>query len=159
VQILKKKPWITLYKPRYKTIKNLLQHLKKKKILLSPWIVDIFKRKKFKNIKYPVKLYKIKVTDLGLNVPSELKSIYNKLKQKGFKLLVPEYVLLARLKYLNQKKGNWIRFATPLNSMIDSDGIPHLPKLGSALGFLFIETYWSYPKAIFHPHNEFVVTR
>ena len=47
--------------------------------------------------------------------------------------------------------------ATPLNSMIDSDGVPHLPKLGKALGFYFVETYWSYPKAIFHPHNDFVM--
>ena len=28
-----------------------------------------------------------------------------------------------------------------------------------ALNKLFIETYWSYPKAIFHPHNEFVVMK
>jgi len=159
VQVFKKKPWITLDKPRFKTVKSFLLFFKKKKIFLSPWIVDIFKKKKFKNVKYPVRLYKVKVTDLGFNVPTELKNIYSKLKQKGFKLLAPEYILLARLKYLNQKKGNWIRFATPLNSMIDRDGVPHLPKLGSALGFLFIETYWSYPKAIFYPHNEFVVTR
>ena len=33
--------------------------------------------------------------------------------------------------------------------MIDSDGIPHLPKLGQGLNLLFIETYWSYPGAIF----------
>ena len=50
-----------------------------------------------------------------------------------------------------------VRFATPLNSMVDSDGVPHLPKLGRALGLYFIETYWSYPKAIFHPHNDFVM--
>ena len=43
--------------------------------------------------------------------------------------------------------------------MIDSDGVPHLPKLGSALGKLFVETYWSYPKAIFHPHNDFLVLK
>ena len=43
--------------------------------------------------------------------------------------------------------------------MIDDDGVPHLPKLGKALGKLFIGTYWSYPEAIFHPHNEFVVSK
>ena len=43
--------------------------------------------------------------------------------------------------------------------MIDSDGVPHLPKLGKALNKYFIETYWSYPHAIFHPHNEFVVCK
>ena len=42
---------------------------------------------------------------------------------------------------------------------MDSDNVPHLPKLGSALGKLFIETYWSYPGAIFHPHNDFLVQK
>jgi hypothetical protein len=62
----------------------------------------------------------------------------------------------SRLIYKEQPNGEWLRFATPLNSMIDSDKVPHLPKLGKSLGLFFIETYWSYPKAIFHPHNEFV---
>ena len=31
-----------------------------------------------------------------------------------------------------------VRFATPFNSLIDSDGVPHLPKLGKALGKYFI---------------------
>jgi len=43
--------------------------------------------------------------------------------------------------------------------MIDSDGVPHLPKLGRALGMYFLETYWSYPDAVFHTHNEFVVQK
>ena len=46
-----------------------------------------------------------------------------------------------------------------MNSLIDSDGVPHLPKLGKALNSFFIETYWSYSRAIFHPHNEFVVMK
>ena len=61
--------------------------------------------------------------------------------------------------YKDQKKGEWLRFAVPMRSMIDSDNVPHLPKLGKALGQYFIETYWSYPKAVFHPHNEFVVMK
>ena len=63
------------------------------------------------------------------------------------------------MQYDEQKTGEWLRFATPLDSMIDSDGVPHLPKLGRALNKYFIETYWSYPEAIFHPHNEFVVKK
>ena len=35
--------------------------------------------------------------------------------------------------------------------MIDSDGIPHLPKIGYALNKYFLETYWAYPKAVFSP--------
>ena len=71
----------------------------------------------------------------------------------------PEIAIYSRLIFKKQKKGEWIRFATPLRSMIDTDGVPHLPKLGKALGIFFLETYWSYPKAIFHPHNEFVVCK
>ena len=71
----------------------------------------------------------------------------------------PEVALLARELYTNQPTGEWLRFATPLKSMIDTDGVPHLPKLGKALGKFFVETYWSYPKAIFHPHNEFVLSK
>ena len=60
----------------------------------------------------------------------------------------------------NQKvNGEWLRFAVPFDSMIDSDGVPHLPKLGRALGMYFLETYWSYPDAVFHTHNEFVVQK
>ena len=43
--------------------------------------------------------------------------------------------------------------------MIDTDKVPHLPKLEELLKKYFIETYWSYPDAIFHPHNEFIVTK
>ena len=67
--------------------------------------------------------------------------------------------MAARSQYDEQKTGEWLRFATPFNSLIDSDGVPHLPKLGKALGKYFIETYWSYPDAVFHPHNEFVVKK
>ena len=82
--------------------------------------------------------------------------IYKKAKKLGYDLVPPEIAIYTRLLYKNQKKGEWLRFATPMNSMVDVDGVPHLPKLGRALGYFFVETYWSYPKAIFHPHNEFV---
>ena len=32
------------------------------------------------------------------------------------------------------KKGEWLRIATNMKSMIDSDNVPHLPKLGRAFG-------------------------
>ena len=145
----------------HKNLNSCLNDLKKKKIELSPWIIDIYKNKK-NNIKYnnsEFYLYRIKVKDLGFKKPTQLKIIYKSLKKNEFKLVSPDVALRARFVYLNQKKGEWLRFATPLNSMIDTDGVPHLPKLGSALGKYFIETYWAYPNAIFHPHNEFVVTK
>ena len=39
--------------------------------------------------------------------------------------------------------------------MIDSDGVPHLPKIGKALG-TFFRNLLVLPKAIFHPKNEFI---
>ena len=71
----------------------------------------------------------------------------------------PEIAFILRMEYKNQPTSEWLRIATPLNSMIDRDGIPHLPKLGSALGNYYIETYWAWPEAIFHPHNEFLVQK
>ena len=105
-----------------------------------------------------INLYKIKVSTLGFKKPTTLKTIYKKFKEKGYQCVPPDIALRARFIYPEQKTGEWLRFATPMKSMIDSDNVPHLPKLGKALGEYFIETYWSYPKAIFHPHNEFVVT-
>jgi len=96
--------------------------------------------------------------ELGFKKPTTLKKFYKKLKIK-YNLVNPAIALFARSIYDEQKTGEWLRFATPMRSMIDSDGVPHLPKLGKALKLYFIETYWSYPKAIFHPHNEFVVQK
>ena len=152
--------WKIIKKEKNSSIKKYLSKLKKRKIILSPWILDIFNNKK-NNIMLSKKdyfLYRVKVKDLGFKKATKLKAIYKNLRKKGFDLVPPDIAIRTRLSYLEQKTGEWLRFATPLNSMIDTDGIPHLPKLGSALNKYFIETYWSYPDAIFHPHNEFVVT-
>jgi hypothetical protein len=141
--------------------KEIIKKLKNKNYILSEWIEDVFKNYKseIKKGEYPLCLYKIKVRDLKINRPTTLRIIYKKLKKNGFKLVPPELALFLRSKYREQKTGEWLRFATPFKSLIDSDGVPHLPKLGKALNKYFIETYWSYPKAIFHPHNEFVVLK
>ncbi len=88
-----------------------------------------------------------------------LKTIYNLLEKNNLKLVDPLVAINARFYYDEQPKGEWLRFGVPFNSMIDGDGIPHLPKLGRGLGMYFLETYWSYPGAFFHPHNEFVVQK
>ena len=135
--------------------------MKKKGIILSPWIENIYlnKKNRIKLSKKNFKLYRIKVRNLGFKKATKLEKIYKRLKKMKFLLVQPDVALRVRLYYKNQKKSEWLRFATPLDSMVDSDGVPHLPKLGSALNKLFIETYWSYKGAIFHPHNEFVVTK
>jgi hypothetical protein len=155
---MKSKIWKSIKKIKYNNTTSCLNSLKKRGYKISPWIENIFKKKKidYKNFIYPIKLYKIKVSELGINAPVELNKIYKKILLNKFKLVDPSIALYARAIYDEQLKGEWLRFATPLDSMIDDDGVPHLPKIGRALGFYFIETYWSYPKAIFHPHNEFV---
>lgn len=154
-----KKTWLTIKKFNFYDLKkDGIPKLNKRNFKSSPWIIDIIKRNNFNLKKYnlPMSLVKIKVKSLGIRTPVELKKIYFKAKKKGLKLVPPEVAIYSRLLINKQKKGEWIRFATPHNSMIDSDGVPHLPKIGKALGTFFLETYWSYPKAIFHPKNEFI---
>ena len=154
------KPWKIIDRIPFKDTDECLKFLKKKKYILSPWISNIFKRKNytFNNFKKPIILFRIKLSDLGFNSPTTLNKFYKKLEGK-FKLVHPAIALYSRNIYTEQKMGEWLRFATPMKSMIDTDGVPHLPKLGKALDCYFIETYWSYPEAIFHPHNEFIVQK
>ena len=155
-----KKIWKTINKFSFKDTNACLKYLKKKNIIASPWILDIFMKRNYSFLKYknPIKLYRVKLSDFGIKSPITLKFFYKKLS-KDFKLVSPDIALYTRIIYSDQKNGEWLRFATPMKSMIDSDGVPHLPKLGKALNKYFIETYWSYPKAIFHPHNEFIVQK
>lgn len=155
------KIWKKIQTSKYKDINHLIRDLKKNGYELSPWIENIFKNKKNK-IKInneAFNLYKIKVKNLGFQKPTQLKNIYKKIQLNNFMLVPPVFALRARFFYNEQKVGEWLRFATSFNSMIDTDKVPHLPKLGKALKKYFIETYWSYPDAIFHPHNEFIVTK
>ena len=141
--------------------KELTHKLIKKGYIISPWIIDVIKKKKFNHKKYnfPILLYKLNLRkDLNIRRPIKLINLYNKIKKKNFFLVEPEIAIFSRMLYKKQPSGEWLRFATDLNSMIDSDGVPHLPKLGAGLGKKFVETYWAYPSAIFHPHNDFIVS-
>lgn len=155
------KIWKKVEKVSFTNCNELLENLKKNNFKVSPWIEDIVKKNnyKFVNNNFPIKLVRKYVKDLGFDKPVELETIYNQIEKKGYSLVPPEIAIYSRTIYNEQPTGEWLRFATPLNSMIDSDGVPHLPKLGRALNKYFIETYWSYPEAIFHPHNEFVVKK
>ena len=152
--------WKKLNRIKYSNIGACIKEFKKKYVL-SYWILDIFKKNKIhkydQNKKYEI--HRIKVRKLGFKKPTELRIIYKQLKSLGYDLIEPEVAIYLRCLYNKQPRGEWLRIAVPFNSMVDSDGVPHLPKLGSALGQLFIETYWSYPKAIFHPHNDFLVMK
>jgi len=152
--------WLKINTIKYKGINDCVKDFKKKYVL-SDWIIDI--TKKIKNHKFDkakiYEIHRISVESLGFKKPTKLKEIYKKLRIEGYELIDPEIAIYLRCLYKKQPKGEWLRIAVPFDSMIDSDGVPHLPKLGSALGKLFIETYWSYPGAIFHPHNDFLVQK
>ena len=155
------KTWKIINPSNFKNINQYIKFLKKKKIILSPWIENVFKSRKNKISLTNKKVYlvKVKLASLGFKGPVRLKNIYKKIKKKNFYLFPPDVALRTRLEFKEQKNSNWLRFATPMNSLIDSDNTPHLIKLGKALNSYFIETYWSYPDAIFYPHNEFVFVK
>ena len=156
-----KDSWKIIKECKFRNMSECVEMLLKKNYQVSHWIRDIAKRTEtdFKNIKFPVTLIRLKVSELGIKSATTLKTIYNLLENKNFKLVDPLIAINSRFYYDEQPKGEWLRFAVPFNSMIDSDGVPHLPKLGHGLGMYFLETYWSYPDAVFHPHNEFVVQK
>jgi hypothetical protein len=155
------KVWKVIKEVKYGNMHECVELLQKKNYIVSHWIRDIAKRTKtdITSIKFPVELIRVKVSDLGIKNPTTLKEIYNLLEKKELQPIDPLIAINARFHYDEQPKGEWLRMAVPFDSMIDSDGIPHLPKLGQGLNLLFLETYWSYPGAIFHPHNDFVVQK
>jgi hypothetical protein len=151
------KTYIKIKKFDFQNSKQLIKKIKKK-FILSHWIINTIEKIELKrNISLPIELVSINLkTDLKINSPEKLKDVYKKLKTKGYKLVAPEIAIYSSLYLKKQKPGIWLRFAVPLNSMVDDDGIPHLPKIGHGLNKRFIETYWSYKDAIFHPHNNFI---
>ena len=106
---------------------------------MSPWIENIYNQKKIilKLQKEKFIYLGVKVKNLGLKRPTELNKIYKKIKNHGFKLVKPDIALRTRLNYKEQTTGEWLRFATSFNDLIDDDGVPHLPKLGKALGTFY----------------------
>ncbi len=153
--------WKIIKECKFSNMNECVESLLKKNYKVSHWIKDIAKRTKtdLESIKFPIILTRIKVSELGIKSATTLKTIYNLLEKENFKLINPLIAINLRFYYDEQPKGEWLRFAVPFNSMIDSDGVPHLPKLGHGLGMYFLETYWSYPDAIFYPHGEFVVQK
>ena len=131
-----KKPFLIIKKFKFYDLKKRGLHLLNKgKFKTSPWIDNIVKNERFnlKKFQTPIKLIIVRVKDLGFKKPTELKNIYKKALKKGYSLVPPEIAIYSRLVYTKQKTGEWIRFATPFYSMVDSDRVPHLPKLGKAL--------------------------
>ena len=152
--------WKKIKKIPFRDVNSCIKEVRKRSVI-SPWIEDIFSRKK--NINYSIyknfEIHRLTLKDLGFKKAVKLKDVYKMFKKFKFDLVPPEISLYLRLIYTKQPRGEWLRISVPFNSMIDKDKIPHLPKLGRALGKFFLDTYWSYPDAIFHPHNDFLVIK
>ena len=137
---------------------NLVSDLSSKGYKLSDWIIDISSRL-HSELKNEYEIWSVSLKDLGFTGPTKLEDVYEQFHLQGFSDVPPEIALILRMHVEKHPTNEWMRVLTPIDSMIDKDGIPHLPKLGSGLGNLYIETYWAWPQAIFHPHNEFLVQK
>jgi hypothetical protein len=150
--------WLDLKLNGNETASDIVVDLISEGFKVSDWVIDISTRLN-SELKSHYELWSISLGDLGFSGPTKIKDFYSKMEVNGYRTIPPEIALILRKKYTDQPKTEWLRIATPLDSMIDKDGVPHLPKLGSALGNLYIETYWAWPEAIFHPHNKFIVEK
>ena len=101
-----KKPWKIINKTDVKNINQCIQDLKRAKIILSPWILDIVKNKKIKLKlqKKKVILYRLKLKYLGFNKPTSLKEVYKKIKKMNYNFVPVDVALRSRLYYKKIKK-------------------------------------------------------
>jgi hypothetical protein len=152
------KKWCKLELKGDETASKIIVELISKGFKLSDWIIDISLGLD-SNLNKSYDLWLVSLSDFGFDGPTKIKDFYLELEKNGYKTVPPEIALILRKNYTDQPKTEWLRIATPLDAMIDRDGVPHLPKLGCALDNHYIETYWAWPEAIFHPHNEFIVEK
>jgi len=134
------KKWCDLVVDNNKTAANLVVELLSDGVKVSDWVIDVSHHLNSK-LKNEYDLWLVSLEDLGFKGPTKISDFYSKLNQEGYGTVPPEISLILRKKYTDQPKTEWLRIATPLDAMIDSDGIPHLPKLGRALGNFYVETY------------------
>ena len=116
------KKWINLILDGDETSAGLVVELLSKDYKLSDWIIDISRRLN-SDLKREYELWSISLGDLGFDGPTKIKDFYAKLENSGYSLVPPEIAFILRMKYKNQPTSEWLRIATPLNSMIDRDGI------------------------------------
>ena len=153
------KLWKILERPNYSSGREYCDALIALGYRPSDWIIDIAYKPYFPvcTVRWPLPLVRVKLEMFGFKEPTTLEEFYNVALGEGFENPPPESALALRLKYDEQPKGEWLRVATKMDAMVDSDDVPHLPKLGAAINRFYLETYWAYSGAIFHPHNEFVM--
>ncbi len=86
-----KDSWKVIKECNFNNMHECVELLLKKNYQVSHWVRDIAKYTKtdFKNIKFPVVLTRVKVSDLGIKSTTTLKIIYNMLEKNNLKLVDP----------------------------------------------------------------------
>lgn len=153
------KLWKMLERPSYRTGAEYCSALMAQGYRLSDWILDVAQKPNFpiSTIQWPLPLVRVRLSSVGFSEPTTLSQFYQRVVGTGLEICPPEAAFALRFVYDEQPTGEWLRVAIGMDQMVDSDSVPHLPKLGAALGRFYLETYWAYPNAVFHPHNEFVL--
>ena len=98
----------------YQTVGSCLKHVKKISII-SPWIENIFlKKKKIKISSYKnFEIHRLKLKNIGFTKATKLKNVYKKIKKLNYEL-IPLKFLFIRIIYKNQPRGEWLRIADHL---------------------------------------------
>jgi hypothetical protein len=152
-------PWRVVSCEEFNAVTNSVDFLVKKGYKVSDWVIDISQRLNRNILTADIALYRVTLNELGFSTSTKLEDVYSAASKVGYSAIDPSIAIYIRSLYNDQPVGEWLRIAVPMDSMIDSDGVPHLPKMGHALKSFYVETYWSWPHAIFHPNNEFVFQR
>ena len=108
------KVWKTIESLKHENMFECVKLLEKEKYIVSHWIKDISKTKSdISKIKFPLELYRIKLSDLGLIKPTILEDVYKALDHHGFEPIDPLIVINTRFIYDEQSTGEWLRIAVP----------------------------------------------
>ena len=99
-----KDPWKIIKECKFKNMRECVEMLLKKNYQVSHWIRDIAKRTEtdFKNIKFPVTLIRVKVSELGIKSATTLKTIYSLLE--NMKINDAMDMIISRLDKPNKLK-------------------------------------------------------
>lgn len=141
-----------------KTVDQLIQEMKEKKIKISDYAVDMLESKDFVTSAKTesLKLVRLKVGDLGFpkdKYPTT-DEIYKRIQELGLELCPPEVGPNYRLKYADQPMNEWIRIG--MKQIADRDGNPSVFYVGRYVDGLWLSYDWAKPANEWFPDYEFV---
>lgn len=133
--------------------------LEKRDVSVTPWVHNIFRDETKLVVCQSKTVIKVKLSELGLLDATTLQEIRITVKRHGLDWFSNGEALWLITAIRRLAPLNWQRVLVGPSALVDADGIPHLPKLGFALGRFRVDTYYAWESSIFHPHNEFIVKK